>query len=513
MSGSEDEDDGLNLTLPGYKYLGPGNPVDSGEPSNRLDAIAQRHDQAYTRISQYYKKTKDYRRFEQEIRQADDDFIAEVAQNRPEGIYDAAAQGAALAGIAGKRLLESVVGVQYPRVNLTEDDDDMEGHEGPVGNAGAVIDGGVSNTSNNLNFQFNKKFNLNIKSTKLRYTKRKAAVGSPGVVNIETFVHSLPWQKIWMYMTEKEYNDVTHLSHHAKITKVSIKITNLGNRTPFVTGQNTVSYANANSQTTIGIWENMEAIGPVKMGTNITPKILYGSTLKELPEQSSMADMPKSNYGATSQAKHINNPMTFEFVTESRTNTETVDGYFYVPSMLMQAGVLYNATNSIGTIYQKSYEPKDGTFHRASNAWLNIQETITASNTMKKLRLDTGTTSDITMNRNASSWSQPYMSATIENNIFGHSMTSNLGSNMCMNGSLGIGILPLMNNDEGLEDSVLNFLLETHIQGEAYCHGTNILMANLKNITQPNTNSVSNMCKVKWDDGFGVNQTPTMTIE
>lgn len=35
-------------TLPGYKYLGPWNDLDLGEPTNQLDAAARAHDQAYT---------------------------------------------------------------------------------------------------------------------------------------------------------------------------------------------------------------------------------------------------------------------------------------------------------------------------------------------------------------------------------------------------------------------------------------------------------------------------------
>ena len=35
------------LTLPGYKYCGPGNPLDSGQPVNELDAICEEHDYCY----------------------------------------------------------------------------------------------------------------------------------------------------------------------------------------------------------------------------------------------------------------------------------------------------------------------------------------------------------------------------------------------------------------------------------------------------------------------------------
>nr|AMP54051.1 parvovirus coat protein VP1 [uncultured bacterium] len=37
----------VKLTLPGYKYLGPGNSLDEGEPVNSADAIAKEHDEEY----------------------------------------------------------------------------------------------------------------------------------------------------------------------------------------------------------------------------------------------------------------------------------------------------------------------------------------------------------------------------------------------------------------------------------------------------------------------------------
>jgi hypothetical protein len=35
---------------PGYRYLGPGNSLDVGEPTNEADALAREHDKAYSAI-------------------------------------------------------------------------------------------------------------------------------------------------------------------------------------------------------------------------------------------------------------------------------------------------------------------------------------------------------------------------------------------------------------------------------------------------------------------------------
>lgn len=42
------------LTLIGHRYLGPGNPLDNGEPTNSADRIARQHDYEY-----HYAKTKE----------------------------------------------------------------------------------------------------------------------------------------------------------------------------------------------------------------------------------------------------------------------------------------------------------------------------------------------------------------------------------------------------------------------------------------------------------------------
>ena len=58
-----------DLSLPGYKYLGPGNPLDKGIPNNESDAVAEKHDYAYDA----YTKQR-YHPYLQTSK-ADDDFI------------------------------------------------------------------------------------------------------------------------------------------------------------------------------------------------------------------------------------------------------------------------------------------------------------------------------------------------------------------------------------------------------------------------------------------------------
>lgn len=58
-----------DFTLPGYKYLGPGNKLDKGKPTNHSDDVARTHDYAY---HEYQKQG--YNPYLQTSK-ADDDFI------------------------------------------------------------------------------------------------------------------------------------------------------------------------------------------------------------------------------------------------------------------------------------------------------------------------------------------------------------------------------------------------------------------------------------------------------
>ena len=39
------------MTLPGYNYCSPENPLDNGKPVNELDAICERHDYCYSKLN------------------------------------------------------------------------------------------------------------------------------------------------------------------------------------------------------------------------------------------------------------------------------------------------------------------------------------------------------------------------------------------------------------------------------------------------------------------------------
>lgn len=258
--------EGTGYTLPGYNYLGPGNELEAGEPTNELDRIAQRHDRTYNEIQQEYeegikkgKKSKEVLKkiATTRIKEADEEFLKEVYAYTPESTYDAAVIYAALGGIGTKYLGERIFGTIYPRFRARIDKKDYMDAGLNMAPGPNIVTQGIDNDMNKKEFKFKKMFNFHIKSTLCTYKKEAAGpASSNGKISIRTFIHSLPWDKLFMYLTQKEYDDIIETNHTARVKSTYIKIYNLGNRTPFVASSGTVQYANANSQTTIGIWED-----------------------------------------------------------------------------------------------------------------------------------------------------------------------------------------------------------------------------------------------------------------
>lgn len=103
-------------TLPGYKYLGPGNSLNRGVPVNALDSAAQKHDEKYEKLSDYLKKTKNRKVFEEKVKEADREFLQEVSLITPNSMYERFARYLAQGGIGTKYLVKQVTGVLYPRM-------------------------------------------------------------------------------------------------------------------------------------------------------------------------------------------------------------------------------------------------------------------------------------------------------------------------------------------------------------------------------------------------------------
>lgn len=98
--------------LPGFRYLGPGNSLNRGEPTNQIDADAQKHDNQYNQAST-----------SQHIKTADTEFTHKAIDHVIEGISGKGSISNTIGGIVGsigigaKNLLESKTGILYPNIS------------------------------------------------------------------------------------------------------------------------------------------------------------------------------------------------------------------------------------------------------------------------------------------------------------------------------------------------------------------------------------------------------------
>lgn len=94
----------LKLTLPGYRYLGPGNSLNEGDPVNDVDAIARDHDNEYDRATS-----------DQDIYNSDLKAIKEFSTSFVERPSIGAALGTL--GLGTKHIFEKSIGkVIYPNI-------------------------------------------------------------------------------------------------------------------------------------------------------------------------------------------------------------------------------------------------------------------------------------------------------------------------------------------------------------------------------------------------------------
>lgn len=360
-------------------------------------------------------------------------------------------------------------------------------------NSPPVVTTGVKNTENIKTFTFKKVFAFNFESRLLEYVRDNKNHPDYVIAFIKTYVHTLPWQYIYFYLTPKEFHDIQSGNHTARVKHVKLKIVNLGNRTPFITGTRSVSYANANSQTTIGIWEEMEELGPFQCGNNIRHRELYGLSYKyndNFKKASSNQEIHHKDHGACQQPILVDNRGTYLIHVASKEQDAEIpmnDETYFLPALIAHSKIMYNATNSIGEIYSKEYTPKDGTIHKFNNGMTHLGTVPRIQNPLEQLSVETGRITQPPLTRIGILTQSRYETTTIDNLYFAP-LQGTPADKVCH--SLGIGILPLINPDHKMEKSLLSIIVHTEITIEAESHGTNVLM-DYNTYPQPNTYKIS----------------------
>ncbi|CAG5047372.1 unnamed protein product [Parnassius apollo] len=222
----------------------------------------------------------------------------------------------------------------------------------------------------------------------------------------------------------------------------------------------------------------------IKLGEGIIPKTLYGSRLGELNVQNQHRQIPGENQSAACQGKFIDNRLEYWYHNGINDGTSTfpnsVEQYSYLPAIIASAKIFYNATNSIGLIYEKSYTPKDGTFHLKNDAWRFMNyDYLKNRNPVHNIVLRTG--EQVAVQHTAADPIK-YELATVDNYLYNNYRDT---PELHFIPPVGIGILPLLSNDGNHENSILNIMVEMGIEVETQSHGGNVLFTAMRN-AQPN---------------------------
>lgn len=127
-------------------------------------------------------------------------------------------------------------------------------------------------------------------------------------IDLVAYIHSLPWEKLLLYLTEKEYNSIRNTFQTATVESVTVNITNMGVTSPIEQGTNH----------TFGIWRGFERYFPTEFGKNITPKELYGLDLSKHPSSLNLSNIPYDFIGAISEMKTVENRITYNLSARKR---------------------------------------------------------------------------------------------------------------------------------------------------------------------------------------------------
>ena len=281
----------MKLLYPGHNYLGPGNELESGDPVDQADSIAQLHDYQYANA-----------RSELDVHKADLEAIGKFSKSSFESGFDLPSATGAV-GLTAKKILEAQTGqVLYPfehnstikganevykffggksflpdvdskehiampkrsredsesTVTASEGGSEMSVDQKPQ--AGSSMPGGTGSDVMatiiknphlpNYSFSFRKTFQIytggfqynKVNPEQFFLNPDQQNVFAPGVSLLLTPLACLDPGMLPLYLTPFEYQQLPAMSY---ATSCSMKVTPLGYRLPFQTNESSAGYANS----------------------------------------------------------------------------------------------------------------------------------------------------------------------------------------------------------------------------------------------------------------------------
>ena len=278
------------FNVPGYRYLGPGNKLNNGKPINSADSIARDHDFAYERA----KSASD-------IRSADRKAIGQFIGDRSIGGTIGAV------GLGAKYIGESIVGVQYPdmskRMKPDSTVEDIEMTTPPadnktdlLGNVAVMNNSTAKSAPQTTSARVTFRKTHMIQSESFKWQRYDADVWSynPGAAgtcrsagwNMATSLQVIDPNCFANYMTDAEY---TNLPIGSYATKCRIRLTPIGYRLPFPTGDDKSTFANSQTLIQVAHAVVLENMMPVTVAsytaTEADPVTIASKSDTNLPSQ------------------------------------------------------------------------------------------------------------------------------------------------------------------------------------------------------------------------------------
>lgn len=106
------------LTLPGFNYLGPANPLNNGEPKNAVDRVAKEHDIRYQEILDSFKLHRNKFTVFDQVQEADRIFLDSLKDVKPKSWCECLGKRVGYLMISVKMRVEKCFRTTfYPRCN------------------------------------------------------------------------------------------------------------------------------------------------------------------------------------------------------------------------------------------------------------------------------------------------------------------------------------------------------------------------------------------------------------
>jgi hypothetical protein len=331
---------------PGYNYLGPGNSNNGGPATNPVDQIAKEHDIDYSKAGT-----------SEQVAKADSDFQAKL-DKQPFSLGKLAGKF----GIGIKQAVEGVTGQLYPKQSskrfklnsLAQGEGAANIVTGTTGQTGGVLntDSGLftNNTmdeqgmeegpeateaakqgakamrgsfmlmknpteSHNLLRKFSKRFFFDINNVNWA---KNVATDTTRNVDWKTPFYEIPYMALAMYLDRGEVKDLIQNSRYFKIEGVTLKITFVGFRTPFITNDSSATVANSIMDAELVFVKGLEKYAPVARYNN--------NGITNFTQIHDYADLYRRCYG--------NNAMNQASAASTNPDVGAVMGYRQLTSVL-----------------------------------------------------------------------------------------------------------------------------------------------------------------------------------